>query len=118
MRTVSDPADVEAESRELCEALIAAEGQIQPSDRTRASQDQCTNEAGIANREIRIFASLRNKTLGGKRDVSRRYAAQTAAGRPMTVDRLSLPSTAPTRPGGTCACAVVRVRRVVEASPT
>jgi RNA polymerase sigma factor (sigma-70 family) len=28
MRTVSDPADVEAESRELCEALIAAEGQI------------------------------------------------------------------------------------------
>jgi RNA polymerase sigma-70 factor (ECF subfamily) len=30
LRTVSDPADVEAESRELCEALIAAEGQIQP----------------------------------------------------------------------------------------
>jgi RNA polymerase sigma factor (sigma-70 family) len=30
MRTVSDPADVEAESRELCEALIATEGQIQP----------------------------------------------------------------------------------------
>jgi hypothetical protein len=30
MRTVSDPADVEAESRELCEALIVAEGQIQP----------------------------------------------------------------------------------------
>jgi DNA-directed RNA polymerase specialized sigma24 family protein len=30
IRTVSDPADVEAESRELCEALIAAEGQIQP----------------------------------------------------------------------------------------
>jgi RNA polymerase sigma factor (sigma-70 family) len=30
MRTVSDPADVEAESRELCEALIAAEGRIQP----------------------------------------------------------------------------------------
>jgi hypothetical protein len=29
MRTVSDPADVEAESRELCEALIAAEGQIE-----------------------------------------------------------------------------------------
>lgn len=28
IRTVSDPADVEAESRELCEALIAAEGQI------------------------------------------------------------------------------------------
>jgi RNA polymerase sigma-70 factor (ECF subfamily) len=28
VRTVSDPADVEAESRELCEALIAAEGQI------------------------------------------------------------------------------------------
>ena len=28
MRTVTDPADVEAESRELCEALIAAEGQI------------------------------------------------------------------------------------------
>jgi len=30
LRTISDPADVEAESRELCEALIAAEGQIQP----------------------------------------------------------------------------------------
>jgi RNA polymerase sigma-70 factor (ECF subfamily) len=30
IRTVSDPADVEAESRELCEALIAAEGRIQP----------------------------------------------------------------------------------------
>jgi transposase len=30
MRTVADPADVEAESRELCEALIAAEGRIQP----------------------------------------------------------------------------------------
>jgi RNA polymerase sigma factor (sigma-70 family) len=29
MRTVSDPADVEAESRALCEALIAAEGQIE-----------------------------------------------------------------------------------------
>jgi RNA polymerase sigma factor (sigma-70 family) len=29
-RTVSDPADVEAESRELCEALIAAEGRILP----------------------------------------------------------------------------------------
>jgi RNA polymerase sigma factor (sigma-70 family) len=29
MRTVSDPADVEAESRELCAALIAAEGHIQ-----------------------------------------------------------------------------------------
>jgi RNA polymerase sigma-70 factor (ECF subfamily) len=29
-RTVSDLADVEAESRELCEALIAAEGRIQP----------------------------------------------------------------------------------------
>ena len=29
MRTVSDPADVEAESRELCAALIAAEGRIQ-----------------------------------------------------------------------------------------
>ena len=28
MRTVSDDADVEAESRELCEALIAAEGKI------------------------------------------------------------------------------------------
>jgi RNA polymerase sigma-70 factor (ECF subfamily) len=28
MRTVSDPADLEAESRELCEALISAEGQI------------------------------------------------------------------------------------------
>lgn len=28
LRTVSDPADLEAESRELCEALIAAEGQI------------------------------------------------------------------------------------------
>jgi hypothetical protein len=28
MRTVSDAADVEAESRELCEALIAAEGKI------------------------------------------------------------------------------------------
>jgi hypothetical protein len=27
-RTVSDPADVETESRELCQALIAAEGQI------------------------------------------------------------------------------------------
>ena len=30
LRTISDPDDVEAESRELCEALIAAEGQIQP----------------------------------------------------------------------------------------
>ena len=30
MRTVADPADVEAESRELCEALIAAEGHLQP----------------------------------------------------------------------------------------
>ena len=30
IRTVSDPADIEAESRELCEALIAAEGRIQP----------------------------------------------------------------------------------------
>ena len=30
MRTVSDPADIEAESRELCEALIATEGRIQP----------------------------------------------------------------------------------------
>ena len=30
LRTISDPADVEAESRELCQALIAAEGQIQP----------------------------------------------------------------------------------------
>ena len=30
VRTVSDPADVEAESRELCEALIAAEGRILP----------------------------------------------------------------------------------------
>jgi RNA polymerase sigma factor (sigma-70 family) len=30
MRTVSDPADVEAESRELCEALIAAEGWVAP----------------------------------------------------------------------------------------
>jgi len=30
MRTVSDPADTEAESRELCEALIAAAGRIQP----------------------------------------------------------------------------------------
>jgi RNA polymerase sigma factor (sigma-70 family) len=30
MRTVSDAADVEAESRELCEALIAAEGKILP----------------------------------------------------------------------------------------
>jgi RNA polymerase sigma factor (sigma-70 family) len=30
LRTVSDPADVEAESRELCQALIAAEGRIQP----------------------------------------------------------------------------------------
>jgi RNA polymerase sigma factor (sigma-70 family) len=29
-RTVSDPADVEAESHELCEALIAAEGRIFP----------------------------------------------------------------------------------------
>jgi RNA polymerase sigma-70 factor (ECF subfamily) len=29
MRTVSNPADVEAESRELCAALIAAEGRIQ-----------------------------------------------------------------------------------------
>lgn len=29
MRTVSDPADVEAESRELCAALISAEGRIQ-----------------------------------------------------------------------------------------
>ena len=28
MRTVGDPADIEAESRELCEALIAAEGRI------------------------------------------------------------------------------------------
>jgi hypothetical protein len=30
LRTISDPSDIEAESRELCEALIAAEGQIQP----------------------------------------------------------------------------------------
>jgi RNA polymerase sigma factor (sigma-70 family) len=30
LRTILDPADVEAESRELCEALIAAEGHIQP----------------------------------------------------------------------------------------
>ncbi len=30
LRTISDPADVEAESRELCQALIAAEGRIQP----------------------------------------------------------------------------------------
>jgi RNA polymerase sigma factor (sigma-70 family) len=30
VRTVSDPADVEAESRELCEALIAAEGWVTP----------------------------------------------------------------------------------------
>jgi RNA polymerase sigma factor (sigma-70 family) len=30
MRTVSDAADLEAESRELCQALIAAEGQILP----------------------------------------------------------------------------------------
>ena len=30
MRTVSDAADLEAESRELCEALIAAEGKILP----------------------------------------------------------------------------------------
>ena len=30
MRTVSDPTDIEAESRELCEALIATEGRIQP----------------------------------------------------------------------------------------
>jgi hypothetical protein len=30
IRTVSDPTDVEAESRELCEALIAAKGRIQP----------------------------------------------------------------------------------------
>jgi hypothetical protein len=30
LRTISDPADVEAESHELCQALIAAEGQIQP----------------------------------------------------------------------------------------
>jgi hypothetical protein len=30
MRTVSDPADVEVESRELCEALIAAEGWVTP----------------------------------------------------------------------------------------
>jgi RNA polymerase sigma factor (sigma-70 family) len=29
MRTVSDPADVEAESRELCAALISAEGRVQ-----------------------------------------------------------------------------------------
>jgi RNA polymerase sigma factor (sigma-70 family) len=29
MRTVSDPSDVEAESRQLCAALIAAEGRIQ-----------------------------------------------------------------------------------------
>jgi RNA polymerase sigma factor (sigma-70 family) len=29
MRTVSDPADVEAESRELCDALISAEGRVQ-----------------------------------------------------------------------------------------
>lgn len=29
MRTVSDPADIEAESRELCAALISAEGRIQ-----------------------------------------------------------------------------------------
>ena len=30
LRTISDPGDVEAESRELCQALIAAEGRIQP----------------------------------------------------------------------------------------
>jgi hypothetical protein len=30
MRTVSDAADLEAESRELCQALIAAEGHILP----------------------------------------------------------------------------------------
>jgi hypothetical protein len=30
LQTISDPDDVEAESRELCQALIAAEGQIQP----------------------------------------------------------------------------------------
>jgi hypothetical protein len=30
MRTVSDAADLEAESHELCQALIAAEGQILP----------------------------------------------------------------------------------------
>jgi RNA polymerase sigma-70 factor (ECF subfamily) len=30
LRTVSNPADIEAESHELCEALIAAEGHIQP----------------------------------------------------------------------------------------
>ena len=30
MRTVSDPADLEAESRDLCAALIAAEGKILP----------------------------------------------------------------------------------------
>ena len=29
MRTVSDPADVEAEGRGLCAALISAEGRIQ-----------------------------------------------------------------------------------------
>jgi hypothetical protein len=30
IRTVSDPADVEAEIHELCEALIAAEGWLMP----------------------------------------------------------------------------------------
>ena len=30
LRTISDPADVEAESHELCQALIEAEGQIPP----------------------------------------------------------------------------------------
>jgi RNA polymerase sigma-70 factor (ECF subfamily) len=30
MRTVSGPADIEAESRELCEALIVSEGRIEP----------------------------------------------------------------------------------------
>jgi predicted transcriptional regulator len=30
MRTVSDAADLEAESHELCQALIAVEGQILP----------------------------------------------------------------------------------------
>jgi RNA polymerase sigma factor (sigma-70 family) len=30
LRTVSDPADIAAETRKLCEALIAAEGRVQP----------------------------------------------------------------------------------------
>jgi RNA polymerase sigma factor (sigma-70 family) len=30
LRTISDPSDIEAESRDLCQALIAAEGRIQP----------------------------------------------------------------------------------------